>query len=168
VGNIGQDTQVDETFESLKEINEQDNALMQPVLEKLMDTLGEALKAENAFSTKHGYMAVGKLLIYLSQSLCKDEEHFKSELEASQDMAIDRVVQSILPKIQDGKIVEEGYDLENLSIRRIMLALGTAVDYVIWRTELSNYQQVRENLEKEQTATLAETEVTEETAVTEE
>lgn len=167
MGNIGTDTQVDETFESIKEINEQDNALMQPVLEKIMDVLGEELKAENSFSTKHGYMAVGKLLIYLSQSLCKDEEHFKSELAASQDMAIDRVVQSILPKIQDGKITEEGYDLENLSIRRIMLALGTAVDYVIWRTELSNYQQVRENLEKETAVQAEDKEVTEETAVTE-
>ncbi len=167
MSNIGKDTQVDETFETLQEINEQDNALMQPVLEKLMDVLGEELKAENNFSTKHGYMAVGKLLIYLSQSLCKDEEHFKSELEASQDMAIDRVVQSILPKIQDGKIVEEGYDLENLSIRRIMLALGTAVDYVIWRTELSNYQQVRENLEKEAAGQAVQNEVAEETAVTE-
>jgi hypothetical protein len=166
VSNIAKDTQVDEAFESLKEINEQDNALMQPVLESIMDTLGKALKSESGFGVKHGYMAVGKLLIYLSQSLCKDEEHFKDELEKSQNVAIDRVVQAVLPKIENGKIVEEGYDLENLSIRRIMLALGTAVDYVIWRTELSNYQQVRENLDNAEKANaeLVETS-TEETAV---
>jgi hypothetical protein len=75
----------------------------------------------------------------------------------------------VFPRFQDGKNVEEGSDLENLSIRRIMLALGTAVDYVIWRTELSNYQQVRENLEKNEASDEAvDTEVTEKTAVTEE
>lgn len=143
------DTHVDEAFDTIKELNEKDTEIMQPVLEKLMTMLGEELSAKNEFGVKHGYMAVGKLLIYLSQSLCKDEEMFKEELDKSQELAINRIVQSILPKIEDGKIVEQGYDLENLSIRRIMISLGTAVDYTLWRTELANYQEVRKRLEKE-------------------
>lgn len=168
MSNIAKDTQIDEAFETIKDLNEKDHELMQPVLDKLMEVLGQEMSSKNDFGVKHGYMAVGKLLIFLSQSLCKDEGHFKEELERAQDLAIERVVQSILPKIEDGKIAEQGYDLENLSIRRIMITLGTAVDYVLWRTELANYQQVREKLEKDQDAAAkadSTQEATEETAV---
>ena len=57
---------------------------------------------------------------------------------------------SILPKIDGEKIIEEDYDMENLSIRRLMLSVGTLIDYIFWRSELSNYQKTRSELEEEE------------------
>lgn len=141
------DLQQDKTLEIIREESIRDNKIIEPVLDKILTILSEEIQSDNEFQVKHGLLLAGRALVYLSQALCKDEAMFTEELDKSQTLAIDRIVSSIMPKVEDGKIVEEGYDLENLSIRRIMMALGTAVDYVMWRTEMSHYQDLRKDEE---------------------
>lgn len=145
-------TQVDPVFEEMQAESVKDKELVEPVLQKVLDILSEELNADNDFKIKHGFILVGKALVYLSQALCQSEEHFEKEITAAQHLAIDRMIAATLPQVEDGKIVEQGYDLENLSVRRIMMALGSAVDYVLWRTDMSNYQKQREALEAEELA----------------
>lgn len=142
--------QNDPVFEKIKEQNEADRAVVEPVLERVLEIFKEELDAENDFNIKHGYLVLSKAIVYLSQALCDTEEMFANELEAAQRLAIDRMMPAVLPKIEDGKITEEGYDLENLSVRRLMMATGTLVDYIFWRNDISKYRESREAIEAEQ------------------
>jgi hypothetical protein len=144
------DTQLDPVFEKMQEDSKKDKELCEPVLQKVLDVLSDELNADSEFKIRHGFTVVGKALVYLAQAMCQSEEHFNTEISAAQHLAIDRMIAATMPKIEDGKIVEEGYDLENLSIRRIMMALGCGVDYVLWRTDMSNYQKERQALEAEE------------------
>lgn len=141
--------QRDEAYSRIAEESKKDNELVNPILDKVLNVLSEELKNNDKFMIEHGYMVAGRLLVYLSQALCDSEQMFNDEIDKAQEIAVNRVIKSIMPKVEDGKIVEEGYDLENLSIRRIMVSLGTAVDYVLWRTALSQYQNVRKEIEVE-------------------
>ena len=42
---------------------------------------------------------------------------------------------------------EENFDLEDVSVRRILMAAGTLVDYTFWRNELARYAEMRANSE---------------------
>lgn len=137
----------DETLIKIQEEAEKDNAIVENVIGKVIEILNQELSADNDFYIKHGYMVIGRVLVYLSQALCKDEAMFIAELEKAREIAVNRMIDSVLPKVEDGKIVEEGYDMENLSIRRIMMSLGTAVDYALWKTEMSQYQNIRKDME---------------------
>jgi hypothetical protein len=151
------DTQLDPVFVKMQEDSQKDKELCEPVLQKVLDILSDELNADSEFKIRHGFTVVGKALVYLAQAMCQSEEHFNTEISAAQHLAIDRMIAATMPKIEDGKIVEEGYDLENLSIRRIMMALGCGVDYVLWRTDMSNYQKEREALEAKEKQTEAAT-----------
>lgn len=143
-------TQTDEAYVRIAENSKKDNEIVNPVLDKVLNILSQELKDNDDFLVEHGYMVAGRALIYLSQALCESEEMFNDEIDKSQEIAVNKIIRSIMPRVEDGKIVEEGYDLENLSIRRIMISLGTAVDYAMWRTKLSQYQEVRKEIEVEE------------------
>lgn len=145
--------QNDPAMDKIKEITEQDRIIVDGAVGTILDHLKDKLENDKEFTLKHGYLTCAKALIYLSQALCDSEEQFQAELAAAQGVAIDRVMPSVLPKIEDGKIVEEGYDLENLSVRRLMMTMGTAIDYIFWRNEVSKYSETREDLEKEEANT---------------
>lgn len=147
---FNKEIQRDEAYSRIREESAKDDEIVNPILEKILNILSEELKDNKEFLIEHGYMIAGRVLIYLSQALCDSQEMFNVEIDKAREVAIDRIIRSIIPKIEDGKIVEEGYDLENLSIRRIMISLGTAVDYALWRTKLSQYQEVRKEIEVEQ------------------
>lgn len=141
-------TQLDPVMEQMQIDAQKDKELVEPVLQEVLNLLSDKLNVEGTeFKIKHGYTVVGKALVYLSQALCKSVEQFESEITEAQGLAVNRLVPALLPHIENGRIAEEGYDLENLSVRRIMMALGAGVDYVLWRTDMSNYQKERESIE---------------------
>ena len=53
--------------------------------------------------------------------------------------------------LQDGKITDENYDKEDLSVRRMMMALAQAGEYVIWRMLVSNFQDMENAKEDSET-----------------
>lgn len=144
--------QNDIVFEKIAEITQQDKVITQNFVDKTVELLKEELEnPENNFNIKHGFLGLSKAIIALTQSLCDNEEHYNNELSKAQAVAIDRMMPSILPKVEDDKIVEDNYDMDNLSIRRLMMMIGTAMDYIFWRAELSNYSETRSELEKSTT-----------------
>lgn len=144
------DLQNDPVFDKVSELTRLDQEIADRTVTKFLDILKDELENSEDYGLKHGFIALSKTMIFLSQSLCENEEEFNAELHAAQNVAINRMVPAILPKIEEGEIVEEGYDLENLSIRRIMMSIGTAIDYVFWRNEISKYSETREELEKQE------------------
>lgn len=141
----------DPVFDKVTEIAANDQKVCEPILEKFLNNIKEELDSNEEFNLKHGYLALSKAIVYLSQSLCETEEQFMDELNAAQSVAINRVMPAILPEIsENGEIIEEGYDLENLSVRRLMLTMGTTIDYIFWRNEISRYSETREEIEQEE------------------
>lgn len=144
------DLQNDPVFDKLTEVTKQDKLICDDFVNKTVELLKSELENKDQFNIKHGFLGLSKSIIALAQSLCDNEEHYNQELIKAQSVVIDRVMPAILPKIDGEKITEEDYDMENLSIRRLMLSVGTLIDYIFWRSELSNYQKTRSELEEEE------------------
>ena len=135
----------DKVFEEVQDISKKDNEIMAPVLEKILKVISDELDADDEFTVRQGYIALSKALVYISQALCENEEFFKKEVDASQKIALEKIIPSMLPLIKDGKIVDENYDKEDLSIRRMMMALAQAGEYIIWRMLVSNIQDIEKD-----------------------
>lgn len=138
----------DPVFDKITEITKEDKSICEDFVNKTIELLKSELESENDFTLKHGFLGLSKSIIALAQSLCDNEEHYNQELSKAQNVAIDRIMPSILPKTDGEKITEEDYDMENLSIRRLMLSVGTLIDYIFWRSEVSNYSKTRTELEE--------------------
>ncbi len=132
----------DKIFEEVQKISKKDNEIMSPALEKILKVISDELDTDNEFTIRQGYIALSKALVYISQALCDNEEFFKTEVEASQKIALDKIIPSMLPNIKDGKIIDENYDKEDLSVRRMMMAIAQAGEYIIWRMLVSNVQDL--------------------------
>jgi len=135
----------DKVFEEVQDISKKDNEIMAPVLEKILKVISDELDVDNEFTVRQGYIALSKALVYVSQALCENEEFFKKEVDASQKIALEKIIPSMLPLIKDGKIVDENYDKEDLSVRRMMMALAQAGEYIIWRMLVSNIQDIEKD-----------------------
>ena len=142
----------DVVFDKLDEQSTRDMEIMDQTIYDIVESIKNRLvNKEDDFSLRHAYKTLSKVLVLLTQGLCESEEHFHKEIAIAQNVAIDKIVTSIFPKQdENGNILEEDFDMENLSVRRVMLALGTAIDYVIWRQDLANYSNMRNELEQEQ------------------
>ncbi|WP_238918182.1 hypothetical protein [Clostridium sp. YIM B02555] len=132
----------DKVFEEVQDISKKDNEIMAPALEKILKVISDELDADNEFTVRQGYIALSKALVYISQALCENEEFFKKEIDAAQKIALEKIIPSMLPLIKDGKIVDENYDKEDLSVRRMMMAIAQAGEYIIWRMLVSNIQDI--------------------------
>lgn len=141
----------DKIFEEVQKVSKEDNEIMNPVLEKILKVISDELDADNGFTIRQGYVALNKALVYLSQALCEDEEFFKNEIDLSQKIALEKVIPAMLPSVKDGKITDENYDKEDLSVRRMMMALAQAGEYVIWRMLVSNFQDMENAKEDSET-----------------
>ena len=135
----------DKVFEEVQDISKKDNEIMAPVLEKILKVISDELDDDNEFTVRQGYIALSKALVYISQALCENEEFFKKEIDEAQKIALEKIIPSMLPLIKDGKIVEENYDKEDLSVRRMMMALAQAGEYIIWRMLVSNIQYIEKD-----------------------
>jgi hypothetical protein len=134
----------DEIFKEVQKISQKDNEIMSPVLERILKVISDELDADNDFTVRQGYIALSKAFVYLSQALCENEEFFRSEVNASQKIALENIIPSMLPNVKDGKIIDENYDKENLSVRRMMMALAQSGEYIIWRMLVANLQDIDE------------------------
>lgn len=141
----------DKIFEEAQKFSQKDNEIAAPVLEKMLELISNELDADNEFTVRQGYIALTKAFVYLSQALCEDEEFFRKEIDAAQRIALDKVIPAMLPTIKDGKIVDEDYDQENLSIRRMMMALAQSGEYIIWRMLVTNLQEMKNQNNNEKT-----------------
>lgn len=133
----------DEIFGEVQKVSQKDNELVTPVLEKILKVISDELDADNGFTVRQGYIVLIKSLVYLSQALCESEEFFRNEIDAAQKIALEKVVPAMLPKVKEGKVIDEEYDKENLSVRRMMMAIAQSGEYIIWRMLVSNLQDIK-------------------------
>lgn len=140
--------QNDQAFDKILEITKLDRNISEDFVNKTIELLKNELSNNKDFNIKHGFLGLSKCIVALAQTLCESEEEYNSEISKAQGIAINKVMNAIMPKTKDGKIIEEGYDMEDLSIKRLMLVAGTVIDYIFWRTEFSHYSETREELEK--------------------
>lgn len=142
--------QNDPAFEKVREMTVKDAEISKEFVDKALDLLKEQFDNKEEFTIKHGFLGLSKLIIALTQSLCENEEQYHYEMIKAQDIVTNKVMPSILPKIEDGEVVKNNYDMEDLSIRRIMMTTGTIIDYVLWRNDMSSYSAVRAEMEEEE------------------
>ncbi|MCC0638935.1 MULTISPECIES: hypothetical protein [unclassified Clostridioides] len=128
-------------LEQIKRINEEDNNIVTNIVDNFINKLYDEINNNENFSLKHGFLTIGKLLVILAQSLCDNEEHFSKECDLAKDIVLNKIMEAIMPKVDYGKVIDEDFDIEDLSIRRIMLTLGIAIDYIIWKTDLTKKYQ---------------------------
>ncbi|MCC0635212.1 MULTISPECIES: hypothetical protein [unclassified Clostridioides] len=128
-------------LEQIKRINEEDNNIVTNIVDNFINKLYDEINNNENFSLKHGFLTIGKLLVILAQSLCDNEEHFSKECDLAKDIVLNKIMEAIMPKVDCGKVIDEDFDIEDLSIRRIMLTLGIAIDYIIWKTDLTKKYQ---------------------------
>lgn len=144
--------QNDPAFDKVTEISVKDTEISREFVTKLIDLLKNELNENTEFGVKHGYLSLSRGIIALSQSLCENREEYLKEMEKAQDIATKRIMPAILPKVDKDEIIDENYDMDDLSIRRIMMTIGTVIDYVFWRSDLAQYSEIREEIEKEEIA----------------
>ncbi|HFL2420515.1 TPA: hypothetical protein ACG3PC_000161 [Clostridioides difficile] len=132
-------------LEQIKKINEEDNKIVTNIVDNIINKIYDEISNNENFSLKHSFLTVGRLLVILAQSLCDNEEHFSKECDLAKDMVLNKIMEAIMPKGDYEKVTEDDFDIENLSIRRIMLALGITVDYIIWKTDLAKSYQENSN-----------------------
>lgn len=140
---------IDPVFEKVNEQIKKDNTIAEKCVNEFADVLNKFISEDKEFTQKHGFIALGRTLVYLTQTLCKDADHFESEIEKANALMADKMMSSLMPLTKDGKIVEEDFDVEDVSVRRVLMALGCGVDYVFWRNELSNYAEKRTDIEED-------------------
>lgn len=141
--------QNDPAFEKVSEISVKDTEISKEFINKALELLREEFNNNDDFTIKHGFLSLSKLIIALAQSLCETSEEYVSEIEKAQNIATNKVMPAILPKFNEDETIEDGYDMEDLSIRRIMMTMGSTIDYVFWRNDLSQYSDTRAKLEEE-------------------
>lgn len=144
--------QNDPAFDKVTEISIKDIEISKDFVDKTLKILKEEFDNKEDFTIKHGFLGLSKLIIALSQSLCENSDQYAYETGKAQDIVTKRIMPAILPKINGDKIIEEDYDMDDLSIRRIMLTMGTTIDYVFWRNDLSSYSEARAEIEEEELA----------------
>lgn len=142
--------QNDPAFDKVSEISIKDVEISRQFVDKTLNVLKEEFDNNPDFTVKHGFLGLSKTILALSQSLCENSEQYSYEMGKAQDIATKKVMPSILPKLDGDKIIEKDYDMEDLSIRRIMMTIGTVIDYVFWRNDLSRYSETRAEIEEEE------------------
>ncbi|MGO0904989.1 hypothetical protein ACTPC6_04365 [Clostridioides difficile] len=128
-------------LEQIKMINEEDNKIVSNIVDNFINKIYDEINNNENFSLKHGFLTIGKLLVILAQSLCDNEEHFSKECDLAKDIVLNKIMEAIMPKVDCGKVIDKDFDIEDLSIRRIMLTLGIAIDYIMWKTDLAKKYQ---------------------------
>lgn len=130
----------DKIVDEIQETLDNDTRIVSEFSSKnIIDPLLEEIMKHEEFNIKHGFLSLAKAMVFLTRTYYNTDEEFDSDYKKAQDVAINRIINSITPKVENGEIVEENYDLENLSIRRLMLAFASSIDYTFWKLEVNSY-----------------------------
>lgn len=133
--------QIEEQFlEDIKRSTEIENALNIVIKDKICN--------EDNLSTKHAFLALGRILIALTRPMCKDQDHFINEVDKAEKLFMDKMLPSTFPAMKDGEVVDKNFDKEDIHIRRILMALGVGVQGTLYQESLATYQARRHEMEK--------------------
>lgn len=133
----------DPVFKKISDTTENDKVIAEQVVQKISALLKESLDEIEDFTVKHAFLALSRSMGYLTQVFTENPEEFAEEMDKANFLAVEKMMPSIMPKMQDGKIIEEDFDKDDLSLKRILMALSCAVDYTFWRNELAHYSEMR-------------------------
>lgn len=133
----------DPVFDKISKITETDHRIAEEAISDISVMLKEYLDNKEDFTVKHAFLALSRSMGYLTKVFTNSPEEFDMEMEKANKLAVEKMMPSIMPKMQDGKIIEENFDMEDLSLRRVLMALSCAVDYTFWKNELAHYSKIR-------------------------
>lgn len=137
----------DPVFKKITETTENDKQIAEVAVKKISELLKGLLDEVDDFTVKHAFLALSRSMGYLTQAFTNSPEEFEEEMDKANALAVEKMMPSIMPKMQDGKIIEEDFDMNDLSLKRILMALSCAVDYTFWRNELAHYSEIRKQEE---------------------
>ena len=138
----------DETFKAIRQLQDKENNLSVPAVEDIMKIMKTNLEAKSDFNVMTAYNSLAKCIMFTSQAVCGNEEHYNAELEKSHELAVKKFMPMISPQPNaEGNI--EINDEEDYSLRRLMMALAHTMDYVLWRVLLADYSEIRQDIEEE-------------------
>lgn len=127
---------------AIEEMKAEDGVVQETVDKILRDIMARVDNPDDKFDIIHGFKTLGKCLNYFTQTLCKDAEHFNSEIISAHGIVSDKVMRSLEPAEacpQCGYTTGEQFNPDNFTLRKLMLISGSIIDYVFWRRALGQY-----------------------------
>lgn len=145
----GKDLSIDPIFDLIGDITKRDNMIADSIVDDIIDIINKRLNEDDEFKAKNGFLALSKVIMTLSQGLCKDKDDFLKQYDKALNLANDKIIECFYPVTNDGKIVDDNYDNDDLSLKRIIMALAMTIHVAYYRTELAGYNSLRQNLEND-------------------
>ena len=139
--------QFDPVIDYLKELQIRDAKIADPFIQEMLDMIKDKLENVDGFETKHAYIALSRTIAFVTQTMCKDQDEFLAELNSARRIVDNKIFPAIIPADENGNL-PEGFDNEDLSIRRLMLLVPNFIDALFWKVDMSNYQEIRETDDK--------------------
>ncbi|MCR3758661.1 hypothetical protein [Clostridium felsineum] len=128
INDIEELLQKDPTIQKAIKITKDNDLITKDFVDKTLSELSELISDENTeFNIKHGFQALAKCINYLGEGLCDSYEDFQNELAITHKLISEKVMQAIPSE-----------DMENFSLRRLMILSGSLIDYVFWREALGD------------------------------
>lgn len=103
-----------------------DDAISKDFINETLNRINVLMKDKNTeFNINHGFQALGKCINFLGQLLYPSLEAFQNDLVLSHKIVVENVMESLPDE-----------DLNNFSLKRLMMVSGSLIDYVYWRKAL--------------------------------
>lgn len=143
---------VPEVEEALEETKENDE-LMRPLVDEIVKSLIEKIDDPDCFlDSNSSFSVLAKSITYLSQMYCDSHDHFNDELRIVNDLVTTNVMASLGAYADDDQVFNkvvynDEVDLENFTLRRLMMLSASIIEYTLWRLKLN--KKIEEKVQKE-------------------
>ena len=146
------DIDTDYTFELIKEKFNKDTEAAKKLADDLHiyceDILLNRSHEFGGIDFQRLFLALGYNLISVASILC-EKDTYEVDATRARHLAKNKVIPSVMPLCRDGEIVDEDFEKDDLSLRKLLMSLGFSIEDMIWRKELTFYSTQREELEKD-------------------
>ena len=143
---------IDHTFELIKEKFNKDTEAAKKLADDLHryceDILLNRSHEFGGIDFQRLFLALGYNLISVASILC-EKDTYEVDAARAKYLAENKIVPSVMPLCRDGEIVDEDFEKDDLSLKKLLMSVGFSLENMIWRNELNFYSTKREELEKD-------------------
>ena len=111
---------------------------------------------EKKYKVSQMFHALGRVIVYITQSLCENREEFEKELAKSKTLINENIFPALGSNAFDEELNKNGvvtfngtFNEENFNVRRLMMLAGSMIEYIYWRLDynmaFSEYENKAKN-----------------------
>lgn len=154
------DLEKDPVFVKAIKYTEEDNKNTDDFVDELLGICHEKL-TKNELTPKELFIALGKTIMYTTQTMCASEQEFKEDVAKANRLVTENVFPSLGANAENEELNKSGivtyngkFDIDNFKIKTLMQVSAALISYTYWKTNYSRaieeYKEEQEQ-EKEQT-----------------